>query len=82
MVAHESLKTWLALDPIDLSPFLPSWNLHKVELFSAFYITLRWYFKLYMFMKCKSLQFERKKIYMKDNRIRTHDLDGPIYAKH
>ena len=22
-----------------------------------------------------------KKIYMKDNRIRTHDLDGPIYAK-
>ena len=25
-----------ALDPIDCSLFLPSWNLHKVELFSAF----------------------------------------------
>ena len=25
-----------ALDPIGRSPFLPSWNLHKVELFSAF----------------------------------------------
>ena len=25
-----------ALDPIGRSPFLPSWNLHKVDLFSAF----------------------------------------------
>ena len=61
-----------ALDPF--GPFLPSWNLHKVELFSAFISDLddnSW--------KCKSLQFERKKIDTKDSRIRTHNPDGAAY---
>ena len=35
--SHISVASdWSALDPISRSPFLTSWNLHKVELFSAF----------------------------------------------
>ena len=68
-----------ALDPI--GPFLPSQNLHKVELFSAFIIIrLRWYFKEEMFMKVQvSSIWKKKKIDMKDSRIRTHDPDGAVY---
>ena len=35
--SHTSVASdWSALDAIGRSPFLTSWNLHKVELFSAF----------------------------------------------
>ena len=60
------------IDPISRSPFLPSWNLHKVELFSTFIshlgdISSR---------KCsrKRIFFERKKkLNMSSSRIRTRD---------
>ena len=60
--------------PISRSPFLPSWNLHKVELFSAFISDLddclRWYFKLEMFMNMQvSLIWKKIKIDTKDGRI-------------
>ena len=32
----DEIKVRSALDPIDSSSFLSSWNLHKVDLFSAF----------------------------------------------
>ena len=54
------------LDPIGCSPFLPLWNLHKVELFSAFISHLNDISSWKCSWKCKSLQFERKKINMKD----------------
>ena len=44
----------LALDPTGLSPFLPLWNLHKVELFSAFLSLLD--------DISSASQFERKKL--------------------
>ena len=69
----------LSLDPIDLSPFLPSWNFHKVELFSAFISHLDDISSWKCSWKFKSLQFERKNIYVKDSTILTHDLDGPAY---
>ena len=43
------------------------------------YITLRWSFSRKCLWKCKSLQFERKKIVTKDSRIRTHDPDSSVY---
>ena len=66
-----------ALDPICRSPFLPLWNLHKVELFSAFISQLDDISSWKCSRKCKSLQFERKN-YMKDSKIQTHDLDGLV----
>ena len=66
-----------ALDPIDLSPFLPSWNLNKVELFSAFISHLddisSWKFE------SASLLNLKEKIHVKDSRNQTHILDGPVY---
>ena len=50
-----------ALDPIDRSPFLPSWNLHKVELFSGFISHLDDISSWKCSWKCKSLQFKKKK---------------------
>ena len=32
-----------------------------------------------MFMKVQVSSFSKEKNYMKDNRIRFHDLDGPVY---
>ena len=32
-----------------------------------------------MFMKVQVSSFSKKKIYTKDNMIRFHDLDGPVY---
>ena len=66
-----------ALDSI--GPFLPSWNLHKVELFSAFISDLAEISSWKCSWKCKSLQFERKKFDTKDGRIRTQDPDGAVY---
>ena len=68
------------LDPIGRSPLLPLWNLHKVELFSAFISHLDEISIWKCSWKCKSLQFERKRrIGTKDSRIRTHYRDGPVY---
>ena len=51
-----------ALDPIGRSPFLLLWNLHKVaRTVFCFYITLRWYFKLQMFMKVQVSSIWNKK---------------------
>ena len=52
-----------ALNPIGRSPFLSSWNLHKVELFSDIISHLRDISSWKCSWKCKSLQFERKKIW-------------------
>ena len=68
-----------ALDPIGHSPFLPSWNLRKVELFSAFISDLDDISSWKCSWKWKSFQFERKKLEMKDSRIRTYDPDGAVY---
>ena len=68
-----------ALDPIGRSPFLPWWNSHKVELFSAFISHLDDILSWKCSWKCKSLRFERKKIDMKGSRIWTHDPENPIY---
>ena len=54
-------KRW-ALDPIGRSPFLPSWNLHKVELFSAFISHSDDISSWKCSWKCKSLQFERQNL--------------------
>ena len=59
-----------ALDPIGRSPFLPSWNVHKVELFSAFIS--------YLDDMSSLFNLKEKKIDAKDSRIRTHDPDGPV----
>ena len=32
-----------------------------------------------MFMKVQDSSIWKKKNYLKDSRIRTHDLDGPVY---
>ena len=32
-----------------------------------------------MFTKVQVSSIWKKKIYMKESRIRTHDLDGPVY---
>ena len=50
-----------ALDPIGRSPFLPSRNLHKVELFSAFISHLDDIPSWKCSWKFKSSQFEREK---------------------
>ena len=52
-----------ALNPIGRSPFLSSWNLHKVELFSAIISHLRDISSWKCSWKCKSFQFETKKIW-------------------
>ena len=52
---------WSLLIDIGRNPFLPSWNLHKVELFSAFISHLDDISSWKCSWKCKSLQFERKK---------------------
>ena len=49
------------VDPIGGSPFLPSWNLHKVELFSALISQFGDISSRICSWKCKSLLFERKK---------------------
>ena len=49
-----------ALDPIGHSPFLPLWNLHQVELFSAIISHLDDISSWKCSWKCKSLQFKRK----------------------
>ena len=59
------------IDTISRSPFLPFWNLHKVEPF--FYIT---HFKLEMFMK---MQVSSKQIDIKSSRIWTHDPEDLVY---
>ena len=78
------LRERSALDPIGRSPFLPSWNSHKVELFSAFISRLEDIPSWKCSWKCNSLQCERKNNnYTKDSGIRTNDLDGPVnYANH
>ena len=63
--ARQRIKKGWALDPIDRSPFLPSWNLHKVEMFSAFISYLNDISSWKCSRKCKSLQFERKRFYLK-----------------
>ena len=42
---------------------------------------IRWYFKLELFMKVQVSSIWKKKIYiyMRDNRIRNDDPDGPVY---
>ena len=64
--------------PSAVDPFSPVWNLHKVQLFSAFISHLDDISSRKCSWKCKSFQFE-KKINKKDSRIRTHDPDGPVY---
>ena len=54
-------------------PFLPSWNLHKVELFSASVSHLDDISSWKCSWKCKSLQFERK------TRIASWILPGPPF---
>ena len=66
------------LVPIGRSPFLPSWKLHNVELFSAVISHLADILSWKCLGKCKSLQFE-KKIGSKDGRIRTHDTDSSVH---
>ena len=66
------------LVPIGRSPFLPSWKLHNVELFSAVISHLADISSWKCSWKCKSLQFE-KKIGTKDSRIRTHDTDSSVH---
>ena len=68
-----------ALDPIGRSPFLPSWNLHKVELFSAFISHLDDISSWKCSWKCESLQFERKKNSYERQHVRTQHPDGPVY---
>ena len=49
------------IDPISRSPFLPSWNLHKVELFSTFISHLGDISSRKCSRKCKFLWKEKKK---------------------
>ena len=60
-------------------PLSPLMKFTQGRTICCFYITLRWYFKLEMFMKVEVSSFSKKKIYMKDNGIGFHDLDGPVY---
>ena len=55
------IQKWSALDPISRSPFLPSWHLRKVELFSAFISHFDYISSWKCSWKCKSLEFKRKK---------------------
>ena len=73
-----------ALDPIGRSPFLPAWNLHKVELFSAFISHLddvSIQAGNQMFMKGQvSLIWRKKKLMRKTVEFEPgHDPDGPVY---
>ena len=68
-----------ALDPIGRSPFLPWWNLHKVELFSAFISHLEMICQAGNVDESVSLFNLKEKNYTKDTKIGTHDLDGPVY---
>ena len=64
------------------SPFLPSWNLYKVELFFAFISQFDDISSRECSWKCKSLQFERKKTVMISSRIRTCDTEDPVQVYH
>ena len=52
-------RLWSGLDPIGHSPFLPLWNLHKVELFSAYVSHLDDISSWKCSCKWKSLQFKK-----------------------
>ena len=58
----DEIKIRSALDPIGGSPFLHSWKLLKVELFSAFISHLDDISSWKCSLKCKSLQFKKKKL--------------------
>ena len=61
------------IDPISRSPFLPSWNLHKVELFSTFISHLGDISSRKCSRKCKFLWKKKKILNMSSSRIRTRD---------
>ena len=67
-----------ALDLIGRSPFLPLWNLHKVELFSAFISHLDDDISSWKWNESESLFNLKEKKIDRNSRIRTHDPDDPV----
>ena len=57
------------------SPFLPSWNLYKVELFSAFISHLD-------DISGTECSISKKKTVMINSRIRTCDTEDPVQVYH
>ena len=79
--SHTSLVSdWSALDPIGRSPFLLLWNLHKVKLFFAFMSHLDDISSWKCSWKCKSLQFERKKLIYKTVRLELYSNPRPKWS--
>ena len=79
--SHTSLVSdWSALVPIGRSPFLLLWNLHKVKLFFAFTSHLDDISSWKCSWKCKSLQFERKKLIYKTVRLELYSNPRPKWS--